>query len=320
MSRVTSSDRVRRILSIVPWVAERDGATIDEISARFAIDRKELLADLDVVFMVGIPPYTPDTMIDVLIEDDRVWITLGDYFRRPLRLTPAEGLRLLAAGHALAAIPGYERDGSLARGLEKLAIALGVGGEGEFEVSLGDAPVDTLDTLRRAVGDRRQVEIDYYSFGRDTHTARVVDPYRVSVRDGHWYVVAWCHLADAERVFRVDRIASVSPLDSTFELPDHLPDLGYAPSDSDLIVTLRLAQTAAWVIEHHPVMEVVNLADGRIDVTLGISALPWLARLLVRLGPEVEVVAASDEAAVDGLQRSTAAQILRRYGSSTSTR
>ena len=83
----TARTMLRRIVSIVPWIAGRDGPTIDEICQRFGIDRADLLADLDVVFMVGIPPYTPDELIDVIIEDDRVWITLGRYFTRPLRLT-----------------------------------------------------------------------------------------------------------------------------------------------------------------------------------------------------------------------------------------
>ena len=89
MSRTTAADRARRILAIVPWVAERDGPTLTEISERFGVSQSELLADLDVVFMVGTPPYTPDSLIDVVVEDGRVWITLGDYFRRPMRLVPS---------------------------------------------------------------------------------------------------------------------------------------------------------------------------------------------------------------------------------------
>ncbi len=55
----------------------------------------ELLAELDLVFLCGVHPFTPDSLMDVVIEEGRVWIRYADYFDRPLRLTPAEGLALV---------------------------------------------------------------------------------------------------------------------------------------------------------------------------------------------------------------------------------
>jgi proteasome accessory factor C len=322
-ARITSSDRLRRILAIVPWIAERDGPTVDEISTRFAIDRADLLADLDVVFMVGIPPYTPDTLIDVVVDDDRVWITLGDYFRRPLRLTPAEGLGLLAAGEAMRAAPGDEAGSSLSRGLEKLAGALGVtvGNDGELDVSLGDAPPATLELLRDAARAGHQVELDYYSFGRDSRTTRVVDPYRVYAQQGNWYLLGWCHRADDERVFRIDRIEAASLLPTSFDRPASLPDTTvFEAHDDDLLVTLRLQPEARWVVEHYPVVDWQVEADGTITATLAVSAVPWLARLLVTLGRAAEVtsVAGGDGVPpddIEGLAAQTATRILARYRS-----
>ena len=45
-----------------------------------------------VLFLVGVYPHTPDQLIEVVIEDDRVWIHYADWFARPLRLTPPEAL------------------------------------------------------------------------------------------------------------------------------------------------------------------------------------------------------------------------------------
>jgi proteasome accessory factor C len=320
-SRITSSARLRRILAIVPWIAERAGPTIDEVCDRFAIDRRDLLADLEIVFMVGLPPYTPDALIDVVTEDDRVWIRLGDYFRRPLRLTPAEGLSLLAAGEGVRAAPGADPGGPLARALTKLAGALGVrtGEDGELEVSLGAAEPAVLDLLRTAVDARRQVELDYYSYGRDRHAMRVVDPLRVYARDGAWYLLADCHLAGGQRIFRVDRIEAARSLDTTFAPPDQLPVApGYVPGSDEVLVVLRLAPTARWVVEHHPVESVETEADGWLRVRMSVSALPWLARLLIRLGPEAEVVATEGSGAIDASTIRTvvadmAATMLARY-------
>jgi proteasome accessory factor C len=86
--RTSATDRVARLLAIVPWIAANDGPTLDEISARFGVPRRKLAEDLEVLMFVGVPPYTPDAMIEVSIEGDRVWLRFADVFARPLRLTP----------------------------------------------------------------------------------------------------------------------------------------------------------------------------------------------------------------------------------------
>ena len=48
-------------------------------------------------------------------------------------------------------------------------------------------------------------------------TTRVVDPWRVFHAFGAWYLAAWCHRADGERLFRVDRVRAVRPTGEHFE-------------------------------------------------------------------------------------------------------
>jgi len=117
VTRTAAHDRLGRLLAIVPWVAARDGPEIAEVCRRFGITQRELLADLDLLFVCGVYPFTPDVLIDVDIADGRVWIRFADYFRRPLRLTPPEGLALIGAGAALLGVPGADPDGALARAL-----------------------------------------------------------------------------------------------------------------------------------------------------------------------------------------------------------
>ena len=92
-ARLTARDRLARLLAIIPWVAEHpDGAPIDDIVERFAYPRAQLLDDLqDVVFFVGVHPFTPDSLIEVEVGDDRVSIRYAEWFSRPLRLSPGGG-------------------------------------------------------------------------------------------------------------------------------------------------------------------------------------------------------------------------------------
>src|SRR5262249_58769084 len=59
---VNAEDRLRRILALVPWVAAHDGPTLVEVGERFGLKEDELIADLDLLFMCGLHPYTPDML------------------------------------------------------------------------------------------------------------------------------------------------------------------------------------------------------------------------------------------------------------------
>lgn len=309
MSRLSTDERLHRLLALVPWVAERDGPRLAEVCARFGCREQELVDDLELLFLCGLPPYTPDVLIDVDIADGRVWIRYADYFARPLKLTPAEGLALLAAGRAVLASSGGDGAGPLARGLEKLAAAMGVDAGEVVDVELGAVAEDLLGTLRAAATSSRQVEIDYYSFGRDDRARRVVDPYAVFSVGGQWYVSAWCHRVDDERLFRVDRISAVTLLESRFDRPATAPELvAYRAGPGDLRVTLDLEPAARWVTEQYPVEQVDEIGGGRLRVTLAASQPAWLERLLLRLGPAATVVEGDD-----GLSAAAARRLLRRY-------
>jgi proteasome accessory factor C len=309
-TRPAAPERLRRLLALVPWVVANDGPTIAEVCERFDVAEDDLLEELNTVFLCGVHPFTPDLLMEVDIVDGRVWIHLADYFERPLRLTPEEGLALVASGAALLAVPGADPEGPLARALDKVAAVLGIDASGALEVVLGTVPEDVLAVLREGIGAARQVSIDYYAYGRDEQTVRTVDPWDVFTAAGEWYLNAWCHRAGGQRRFRLDRIGAARLVDTTFEPPDALPPRAvFAAGPDDPRVVLDLSPRAAWVLEQYPVEQVEDLGSGRSRVTLAVSEPAWLERLLLRLGPDAEVVTGAD-----GVVAGAAARILARYG------
>lgn len=315
-ARTTASDRMRRVLAVVPWIVANPGHTVADVATRFGLTEKALLSDLDVVFMVGLPPYSPDSLVDVQIDDDgRVSIHLADFFSRPLRLTPAQALALLAASDALLSVPGADPDGALARAFAKLRRALGVDTDAAVDVHLGDVSDGVLDLVRTAMDQVHPVTITYYSFGRDERSTRRITPWRVFADAGAWYVHAWCERAEGERVFRVDRIESATAHD---ELSEHGPpeDLNaggvYNPRADDPVVTLRLAPGAAWVADYYPTT-VIDRTPSHLDVELVVSERPWLERLLLRVGPDAELLSAHGIDDASTLVSDAAERVLARY-------
>jgi predicted DNA-binding transcriptional regulator YafY len=315
-NRLTARDRLTRLLSVIPWVAQQDdGALIEDIVTRFDYPRTQLLDDLqDVVFFVGVHPFTPDSLIEVEIGDERVHIRYADWFSRPLRLTPEEGARLLTAGRSVLPLAESDDDngaGPLLRALTKLGTALGESAADAVDVRLGHAPSDTLAVLRDALARQRQIDIEYYAYGRDELTERRVDTNRLFSDQGNWYLSGWCHRAVGERVFRVDRIRTVAITDEPNADVGPTNASSFSPDSDDPRVVLRLAQSARWVIEQYPVEQVVE-NDDHIDVTMAVTAIGWLERLLLRLGPAAEILRLDPPLPAD-LCRHAAARVLTRY-------
>jgi proteasome accessory factor C len=280
------------------------------------VSRKDLLADLNLLFLAGLPPYGPGDLMDVDIDEEGgVWIDLADYFARPLRLSRGEALALYLRGKELLGAPGLPEAAALESALAKIEEGLGpdlLGDvQGRVEAAEGEGPSRTLERLREAATNRRGLEIEYYSASRDETSTRRVDPEEVFSAIGNWYVVAWDHGADGERMFRVDRIKDLHETRGTFE-PRGLAGAGrplYSRSKEDVSVRLRLRPGARWVAEYYHVEDQVE-RDGDLEVTLPTKQLAWVAKLLLRLGGEGRAL---DPPELRQLLRETARQTLGLY-------
>lgn len=304
--RPVAGTEVQRILAIVPWIVANPGASKEEIATRFAMTMQQLDEDLLLVLMIGVPPYSPGDYLDVDDDGEFVTIRLADQFSRPLRLNPAEGLALLAAGRALLAVPGSDSAGPLATALTKLERALDLP---DVIVEVGEPT--HLEAVRDAAARGERVEIDYWSAGRDDLTTRRIDPAVVFFAMGEWYVSAYCHRANGERMFRVDRIRALRPTGEQFEVGT-TEEIGevFTPAPGDLRVTLELEPSAAWVADAYPAESTTTRSDGTVEVTLAVSEPAWLERLMVRLGPEARVTRPDS---ARGAGAGAARRVLERY-------
>jgi proteasome accessory factor C len=306
-------DRFRRLLLLVPYVLRNNGATVDEVSERFDITRTELVADLNLLFMCGLPGYGPGDLIEAYIDGDQVWIRMADYFARPMRLTPAEGLMLYAGGQALAAVSGP--DPALERAMEQLSKALTPGALERVSVGL-EAP-EGLAVVKQALESKRRLHLVYQSQSKDEVTERDVDPWALLLSEGRWYLLGYCHRVNDERIFRIDRMRSVRQLADVAQIPDDFDlsqyDSVYFESENALTVTLDIAPRANWVCDYYPLLSQESLDDGWIRIRLKAGGLAWLERLLLRLGPEARII---EPDSLKEKLKATASSMARRYASS----
>ena len=179
-----SAERLRRLLVMLPWLMERGEVPVAEMAARFELSEAELIGDLELAALCGLPPFI-DEMIDVFIDEGMVHAGVPRLFTRPLRLTAPEGFALLTSGRAAMQLPGADPDGALARALDKLA---GVLGDDGVVVDVPQPPATA--ELAAAVKDSAQLAVTYWSANRDEATEREITPRSIFLDRGYWYVIA----------------------------------------------------------------------------------------------------------------------------------
>jgi proteasome accessory factor C len=290
-------DRFRRLLLLVPFVLARQGAPVAEVCQRFGITRAQLMSDLNLLLVCGLPGYGPGDLIDAYVDGDEVSIRTAEYFHRPLRLTPTEGLLLYAGAQALAA--AGVADDALGRAMDRIRAALGPNVAEGVSVGLEEAAgLETLATIREAIQRERRIRIVYQARSTEQTTERAVDPWAVFLASGRWYLAGWCHNVADERVFRVDRMQSVVVLDEEAGIPDDVDLSRFATpafeGEGVQAVVLEVAPEARWVVDHYPIASKEQIEQGWVRIGLKAGGTAWLERLLLSLGARARVVEPED--------------------------
>lgn len=291
-----ATERLSRLLAMVPFLARRQGIPLAAAAAELGISETQLVKDLELLFVCGAPGHLPDDLIDATWEDGHVYLSNVDPIARPLRLGVDEALALLVGLRALADVPGLHDRDALDRAQAKLEAAAGDAAGPSTQVAVTvDGRVGPLAVVREALSRGRRLHLTYVVPARDESTERDVDPMRLLMVDSRWYLEGWCRRAEAVRLFRLDRIHAVRVLDAAAEVPAaaHARDLAeglFQPSEQDAVVTLELAPDARWVVDHYPSEQIAALPGGRLRVRLRVADDRWLRSLVLRLGGAARVL------------------------------
>ncbi|MFE9254998.1 helix-turn-helix transcriptional regulator [Streptomyces sp. NPDC006879] len=312
-------DQTRRMLSLVTYLRERPGARVNDVARAFGITVEELISDLDVLPMCG-TSFRGGDLLDIDTDGEHIWWrnpdASGESTAEPLRLAADEATALLVAARAVATLPGLRESDrqALLRATAKLEAAAGeaAGASARLSVTF-ESEGGVFADVDRAISERRRLWLRYYSPARDELTERVVDPIRLFAV-GHTYLEGWCHLSEARRTFRLDRVAEIHLLDEKAEPPAIEPrDLSAAlvqPSAEDPEVVVEVGPGGRWVAEYYPHDSARELPDGGLRITLRTPDPASLRRLALRLGRDGRIVA---PAALADSARLAAAQALAAY-------
>ena len=303
----SSEVRVSGLLRMLPWLMKQERVSVAKMAKQFSMSESDLIEDIEMASMCGVPPYTPFELTDIYIDEGYIFVGVNKRFERSLELTSSEafGLNLMAA--AAKELPGFTRGKDLKSAVKKLRKVLGD--------DLVDVDIESstfLPVVTEAASSGQRLRITYWTPARNEESERTITVRTVFVDRGHWYVRADDDASNDSRHFRVDRIRSVTPLDefvTVSETAAQVP-VWFADASGSETITAEVAATAAWVVETYPCTVREERPDGTYLIDIVSNSEHWLGRLLLRAGNGVKVLKPVE---YKQLASQTAQSVLARY-------
>ncbi|MDD2574052.1 MAG: transcriptional regulator [Bacillota bacterium] len=163
-----------------------------------------------------------------------------------------------------------------------------------------DRVLDNYSRLAAAIENRKKVWLRYYSASSDEVNERYVDPYHLRYHQGAWYLIGYCNLRKAMRIFALDRILDLKNTEDPFVflkgfvLEDYLSSaLGIETGDKPQEVVIRFDRDQArWICERcwHHTQRIEPQADGSVILRITVSGLREVKRWVLGFGGHAEVL------------------------------
>jgi proteasome accessory factor C len=290
-ARPPVQERLRRLLFLVPYVAKHPGIEVDLLAKELGLGRDDLLEELDLLTMVGRPPFQPDDYIDIYVENDRVYVDLDQRLSAPPRLTAAEGAALAAAADWLRPAGGE----ALERALRKLEKVIPAQARERFQemhrkIDAALAAPGELASIVGAIAEHREVEFDYFSQNRGSTERRSARPLEVFSHRGQWYLSAHDNARGEERLFRVDRIQNLQVTDRSFAPAAPKSARVPNPAGPRGEVRVRFSREVAPYMMERFGEDARPSVDGGVEVLVSGESERWLTQWVLSFGGEAEVV------------------------------
>jgi proteasome accessory factor C len=293
-----AQDKLTFLLSLVPYLMDHDRVSVGEAASHFGMTPEQIRDAVRLIGVSGIPgetaQYQHEDLFDIswddLEENDQIVLTHRVAIDDSPRFSAREAAALIAGLQYLSALPEHADRAAIASLMAKLSRGAS---SAPSQLTVQSTETDaTLALIRQSVESGLQLEFDYLN-SRGESERRRVDPLRIESLDADWYLRAWCHLREAVRTFRLDRISqpSVSSEAITHGVNDvKLPDTLFEGSADDLIVTIDVAAAAAPLLaDYIPDGAVTTESNGRLRTSVRVSHYHGLKRLISSM-PGVAIV------------------------------
>ncbi|ACL70275.1 helix-turn-helix transcriptional regulator [Halothermothrix orenii] len=274
-----------------------------DLAELFGVSPRTIYRDIQYMEQMHIPV--------IKDEEKNTYAIMEDFYFKPPRMTREEAMALLLVAHAFEdEVYPYREElnnavskiiNSLPSSVKKVLLDL------EDRILFHQGAVvdmtkhrDTINIINDSIASNQSVIINYYSLSSDMLRERKVDPYKIFVQDGAYYLIAYCHLRCNVLLFRVDRIRNIKVTSDKYIIPDDFDVEKYMQNawgvergDKEERVVLLFKGTSAklvkerkWQVKH----QIVELGDDKIRFEVTTGSMQEIMGWILQHGSEVEVV------------------------------
>ncbi|MBC6999965.1 YafY family protein [Cytophaga sp. FL35] len=225
--------QLSRLINILTLLKSRRVLTATELSQRYDVSIRTIYRDIQKLIASGVP---------VVTLEGKGYTLMDGYTVAPVQFTEKQANALITAHHLV----NKSKDASFVKDFEEALIKIksvfrsSVLEKSEilhskihvFGPQQENLASNSLSELQLAITNLNYVEINYRK-ANDTHISfRKIEPYVFFSTENKWILLAWCHLRNEYRAFRVDRIQHFKILpekfvDRKFNIQDYFAAQAY---------------------------------------------------------------------------------------------
>ena len=281
-----AANRALRTMDLIPYILENPGVSITKLAKQFSVTEKQIESDLQLVFMCGLPGYTPYELIDLIFEDGIVSIIDPQVLDKPRRFTKSE-LVVIALGLQLLG----ELSSSDSTRLSKIKLLSNkitqLGGSNSVIFAPSSSKSPFVEVISKAITNKKSLTIQYQSLVKDEVSIRTIFPHNLYFMNGNLYLSAMDLTAKADRVFKVELI-------KTCEVGNDVSSEIVNENNSTIEVILDVQKTYKNFIERNSsIITAVEEQKNCFRVHLKLSNLEWLKRSILSNSPGITVISPS---------------------------
>jgi predicted DNA-binding transcriptional regulator YafY len=215
-------NRLDRITAILIQLQSKKIVKAQEIADRFNISLRTVYRDVASLEEAGIP----------IIGEAGVGYSIMDGYRLPpVMFTKEEAVTFVAAEKFIDKLTDHATAQQYKTALYKIKAVLRSAEKGMLE-DIDDAievmkrprnnpPGGTgnyIFEILQSISDKKAIQITYYTNHSEQTNDRVIEPVGITFAGDYWYLIAWCHLRNGYRNFRLDRVRKLLRTDKSFTI------------------------------------------------------------------------------------------------------
>ena len=283
----TAGKRALRTMDLIPFIVENPACSIRSLAEKFSVSEDQIEKDLQLIFLCGLPGYTPYELIDIVLDNGIVTVIEPQVLDRPRKFSKSEMVVIVLGLRILSEL--YPADSIQMLKLEKLIAKISALVPTYVSKQTGNSLNSSLlKDLNRAINQNLSLDIEYSSVSKDEITKRNILPLELFLLNGAMYLRAVDIAQSSERVFRADSIRIIS-IGSVVSVQND--------SNKEKVseVSLMVDRSKKLFMERNSsIIKSVEDSKKGFKVNVMVSNLEWLKRCILSNSPGITVVAPSD--------------------------